>query len=393
MQLKEKKNTMERDKRKLEAELYGQRQTIGKQVFMQVVQQKNPAAPSRQQQLENEMIAMQLTTSQQNQQQSSSPRTNFNSAKETPRRQWDKTAKPAIMDLETESQSTNSNNNGLKNNSTSSMSSTPSSSASQSPPMSNSNKQQTKSNNTNTQNVTSSSTTDNNQMIMSVDLSKAYYSRDEVVKAIESLKEKYGKEANSINMLLMSNNKSQQAAASNPASNNTTPNKREQAAASSSTNNGNMVKEIEILNGKLSELQNEINRLTLLQQKAPESETPNQTQANTNQQTPAPTAFVVDLNASFNLSDERKNLSSASATETTAAVAQPTQQQPDGSFFISIGNGSAKREKPPALTPKKNLIFVKSKLKRYHFCFQHNYENLRNQESSYLKIKKLTKIS
>lgn len=33
----------------------------------------------------------------------------------------------------------------------------------------------------------------------------------------------------------------------------------------------------------------------------------------------------------------------------------------DGSFFISFGSGTAKREKPLALTPKKNLIFVKSK--------------------------------
>ena len=40
MQLKEKKTSMERDKRKMESELEKQRLTIGKQVFLQVVQKK-----------------------------------------------------------------------------------------------------------------------------------------------------------------------------------------------------------------------------------------------------------------------------------------------------------------------------------------------------------------
>ena len=40
MQLKEKKSSMERDKRKLESELEKQLQKIGKQVFLQVVQKK-----------------------------------------------------------------------------------------------------------------------------------------------------------------------------------------------------------------------------------------------------------------------------------------------------------------------------------------------------------------
>lgn len=49
MQLKEKKSTIEKDKRKLESELERQRQTIGKQVFLQVVQKK-------QQQQQNEIV-------------------------------------------------------------------------------------------------------------------------------------------------------------------------------------------------------------------------------------------------------------------------------------------------------------------------------------------------
>ena len=46
MQLKEKKSLMERDKRKLESELDKQRQNIGKQVFLQVVQKKSQEQPS-----------------------------------------------------------------------------------------------------------------------------------------------------------------------------------------------------------------------------------------------------------------------------------------------------------------------------------------------------------
>ena len=51
MQLKEKKSSMERDKRKLESELERQRQKIGKQVFLQVVQKKqqNDTSSSQQQ--------------------------------------------------------------------------------------------------------------------------------------------------------------------------------------------------------------------------------------------------------------------------------------------------------------------------------------------------------
>ena len=56
MQLKEKKNTMERDKRKLEAELDRQRQTIGKQVFMQVVHQRNNSPHQQQQNTHREHL-------------------------------------------------------------------------------------------------------------------------------------------------------------------------------------------------------------------------------------------------------------------------------------------------------------------------------------------------
>lgn len=53
----------------------------------------------------------------------------------------------------------------------------------------------------------------------------------------------------------------------------------------------------------------------------------------------------------------------------------------DGSFFISFGSGTAKREKPLALTPKKNLIFVKSMF-YIHLCIwlNHLYKNEKIEE-------------
>jgi hypothetical protein len=82
---------------------------------------------------------------------------------------------------------------------------------------------------------------------MTVDLNKAYYSRDEMIKAIEALKEKHLKEANinASKLNLTTSNTSNIANAASPLS---------------------MVKDIEVLNSKLAELQNEINRLTLMQQ-------------------------------------------------------------------------------------------------------------------------------
>ena len=109
MQLKEKKSTIEKDKRKLESELERQRQTIGKQVFLQVVQKK--------QQQQNEIVTSPMmnvstttstntTTTQiinngNNQNAIIANNTtnllpdilNPKSPRETTRRQWDKTNK------------------------------------------------------------------------------------------------------------------------------------------------------------------------------------------------------------------------------------------------------------------------------------------------------------
>ena len=112
MQLKEKKSTIEKDKRKLESELERQRQTIGKQVFLQVVQKK--------QQQQNEIVTSPMmmnvptTTSTTNTTTTTQIINNGNnqnaiiannttnllpdilnpkSPRETTRRQWDKTNK------------------------------------------------------------------------------------------------------------------------------------------------------------------------------------------------------------------------------------------------------------------------------------------------------------
>lgn len=110
MQLKEKKSTIEKDKRKLESELERQRQTIGKQVFLQVVQKK--------QQQQNEIVTSPMmnvpTTTSTNTTTTTQIINNGNnqnaiiannttnllpdilnpkSPRETTRRQWDKTNK------------------------------------------------------------------------------------------------------------------------------------------------------------------------------------------------------------------------------------------------------------------------------------------------------------
>lgn len=294
MQLKEKKNIMERDKRKLEAELGRQRQTIGKQAFFQVVSQKpHSTDPSTN---TDHLVHMQQLLSNNNPNESTSPSpSNKSNSKETPRRQWDKTPQNALIDIENNTNS-NSNpknnqvitNNGSSSTTTTSSMSTPSSSASQSPPMTNNNQ-------SNKQSV------NKQESVMSVDLSKAYFSRDEVMRAIESLKEKYGKEAGHINSLLMNGG----ANLNKPNSNN-------------NTNNSNMVKEIEILNNKLSELQNEINRLTLLQQ-----------------QKPSPNTVVAqahfNTNGSFILGDERKHASSGDEGKETSFNNNHTQS---GKFYF-----------------------------------------------------------
>ena len=110
MQLKEKKSSMERDKRKLESELEKQRQKIGKQVFLQVVQKK-----PQQQQNENLTVLTSTQSPQKVMEQqlladrsqlllSNSPNKSVSLLKETPRRQWDKTQK-GFIDLESDSNS------------------------------------------------------------------------------------------------------------------------------------------------------------------------------------------------------------------------------------------------------------------------------------------------
>ena len=208
MQLKEKKSSMERDKRKLESELEKQRQTIGKQVFLQVVQKKNmgeTGSPSPQ--TINPPIPAAIA--------------HLDTGETAPRRQWDKSQK-GFIDLE----NANSNNKPLTEQITtakvaSSVSSlsTPSSSTSHSPP-------------NQRVNIVPASNGDEPR---SVDLSKAYYSRDEMMKTIETLK------TSTIAL-----------------------------ASSQRPSSSSVVKDIDTelqkANSKLSELQNEITRLTVLQQ-------------------------------------------------------------------------------------------------------------------------------
>ena len=214
MQLKEKKSLMERDKRKLESELDKQRQNIGKQVFLQVVQKKSQEQPNE------PLTPIADKQTNLNFAQNPSPVNNINQIinnsplntkeKETPRRQWDKTKN--FIDIENENSANKNLNlkptlqtiepasNVIVGASSTSSLSTPSSSASQSPPLntnirakSNDNSLTNKLNNLiNNQNTTNS----NNVESMAVDLSKAYYSRDEMLKAIDALKEKYVKESN-----------------------------------------------------------------------------------------------------------------------------------------------------------------------------------------------------
>jgi hypothetical protein len=367
MQLKEKKSSMERDKRKLESELERQRQTIGKQVFLQVVSKRQSStgeqsSTSTEQQniIMNENITsspkpLQPVTSSPNPSITSplsvDSSQNFNllsKEKETSRRQWDKSKKN--FDLENETAAAAQQKVDIKVNSagaasSSSSLSTPSSAASQSP-------SQTKDNKTsNTNNMALDA--------MSVDLSKAYYSRDEMIKAIEALKDRYVRESSVVAEL--SNNN-----ASSPSNLN-----------NNSSNNTSMVKDIETLNSKLSSLQNEINRLTLLQQKqydqqhnqatsllSKASNTPNSKNSNS-------------ANNSFNLIDDRKAVLSdkedlPSVKSNTNNISNKNDDVLNNdAFFVSFGTGLAKREKPIALTPKKNLIFIKSKLDYFELFFIH----------------------
>lgn len=293
MQLKEKKTSMERDKRKLESELEKQRQTIGKQVFLQVVQKRQQTdSPT---QFSEQTAQAQANSSQSespvpSQASSNSPNTSI-SNKEGSRRQWDKTQKNFI-DLENDTNQNSRNKLAEAPTGASSVSSmsTPSSSASQSPPLTNNSNAETKQTNLND---------------MAANLSK---SRDEVVKAIASLN----------NMTKVGN----------------------KFIPSSQNTSNNMVKDIEVLNNKLTELQSEINRLTLLQHNQPNGKASPQ------------------VNKSYNIIEEKKSLENEIKLEAEEKVEEASDE--NGAFFISFGSGTAKREKPPALTPKKNLIFVKT---------------------------------
>lgn len=234
MQLKEKKSTIEKDKRKLESELERQRQTIGKQVFLQVVQKKHQQSANTEPPISPVNNALNPNThpiTSNNNLFAADPK----SPREPGRRQWDKTNKNNSL-IEIDQNTEGSNIQPVQTtttNSTSSMSSTPTSSASQSPPSSS---------------KTAPPTTELTQM--AVDLSKAYYSRDEVMRAIESLKDRYLKESASPSVSAL-----EAAMASK-----TTPNSSRLASSA-------IVRDIECLNNKLAELQAEISRLTLLQQK------------------------------------------------------------------------------------------------------------------------------
>ena len=306
MQLKEKKILMEKDKRKLESELERQRQTISKQVFLQVVQKKGnnepmathetmPSMGTGNENTNSVSSTAMVTTSDSNTHHNHQQIANNNNHrqinsntlridKETPRRQWDKTQN--FIDLENEksqlpngittapSDQINHVNNNARASSTSSMS-TPSSSASQSPPLSNLDRHHTQKN-ANGENF---------------DLSKAYYSRDEMLKTIDTLKEKYEKDSSVTAAIVTQAGKN--------------------LASTSSANSGSsttMVKDIDSLNSKLSELQNEITRLTLLQQKQNIQKSTTTTTNDTDNLETTKTATNNNKNSSFNLFDQRKNV-------------------------------------------------------------------------------------
>ena len=288
MQLKEKKILMENDKRKLESELEKQRQTISKQVFLQVVQKKKPDQSSTPSEVSD--IQIQSEQSKSASELNAQSTKVVNSAtlkidKDTPRRQWDKTQN--FIDLENDSSlsTTTQNNQNSKSgtplalandqtsntnaraSSTSSLS-TPSSSASQSPPLANLDRGKNSGE--------------------AVDLTKAYYSRDEMLKTIDTLKEKYVKESN------------EAAAIVTQAGKNLASNLSTNAGTSTS-----MVKDIDSLNNKLSELQNEITRLTLLQQKQNHQQHAQKLGSNVAISNEASSA---NKPISFNLSEQRKNV-------------------------------------------------------------------------------------
>ena len=378
---------MERDKKRLENELEKQRQTIGKQVFLQVVQKKNnadqlsstssggsasltmmtngkqeaiaatsivgiapveptqPASPPPS--INNFSNKSSVSNNSGGPGMLGSPASQYSSnlQKETPRRQWDKSKKNFDIENENEvnasltslsnhraqqqqhQQQNNNNSNSLsiasppsrniganhfgEGGSTSSLS-TPTSSASQSPPMANNTNENSLSKNLASP-VAANDVTQGNSAL---DLTKAYYTRNEVIKALSRLNEKHG--------------------------------------GSESSTSSVMEKEIDMLNKKLTELQNEITRLTLLQHNQ-------EKQQHLNAQKFVSRAEIQENSSLLMKKQENKSSSDLQSNLTTNDNNSELTQPHDGAFFISFGSGTAKREKPPALTPKKNLIFIKSK--------------------------------
>lgn len=306
MQLKEKKSSMERDKRKLESELERQRATIGKQVFLQVVGNSNNNTNNatvntntitkdpKMMDLKQKISAMTIPKFSPKQPQEpptvlqaespkpalSEPTTTTADLKDsTPhRRQWDKSQK-SFIDLE------------------------------------NDNRQQT-------------------AQPAIADLSKACSSRDEMIRTIEVLK-------------------STTIALANKAATVATEQSRQSGSDSAVKD---IDTELQKANSKLAELQNEIQRLSLLQQQQQQITTTNKSLI-----VNAQPIELVDDEYEVDNSDSTDELNEPSPEEqeqsapAEVAAAAPVEE----AFFISFDNGTAKREKPPALTPKKNL-FVKT---------------------------------
>lgn len=243
----------------------------------------------------------------------------------------------------------------------SSMSTTPISSASQSPPSANTNKLA-------------------HGQQQHVDLAKASYTRDEMSKAIEILKEKFVQESLNVAQAAEQIKKSQ--------NNNQSQNSRLSSNQPAMSNNTAMVKDIEVLNSKLAELQNEINRLTLLQQKQ-------YSQQHTTAQkllSSATTTTASSNGANGNVEDRRREQVESNSNQDEDEEEANEDEAANGNlpdsfnsflilflhllflfnadaFFIAIGNGTAKREKPQLASSKKQQIFIKSNLISVSFLF------------------------
>lgn len=300
MQLKEKKSSMERDKRKLESELERQRQTISKQAFLQVLGQKKPTeaiSPDMRQ----KVSAMTIPKFQAP--EVSLPEPIFNSEPtrdkertEAPRRQWDKSQK-SFMDLENDVPKTKQPVQGSHPT------------AILTPHYSPTNEPEQK------------------REQKSADTAS---SRDEMIKTIEVLK--------STTVALASKAAATVAANSNNAS--TKVSGSDSAVKDIDT-------ELSKANTKLVELQNEIARLNLLQQ-----------QSHAPTQPSLPSQPTHPTHTTLHEQQITKHMNSRLANDEEPIENDESKTEKE-TFFISFGSGTAKRDKPAALTHKKNL-FVKS---------------------------------